>query len=73
VPRLKYAVALKLDTRTSPSQRTSVEEWIALAKMDQKVAKALRLVGTRELSWAELYKLYELVHSDIGDKMFANG
>lgn len=70
---IEIRCSVELETRTSPTQPTSVEEWVALAKMDQKVAKALRLVGTRELSWAELYKLYELVHSDVGDKMFSNG
>jgi hypothetical protein len=70
---IEIRCSVELDTRTSPTQPTSVEEWVALTKMNQKVAKTLRLLGTREQSWAELYKLYELVHSDVGDKMFADG
>jgi hypothetical protein len=70
---IEIRCSVELDTRTSPTQPTSVEEWVTLTKMDQQVAKALRLLGTREQSWAELYKLYELVHSDVGSKMFVDG
>jgi hypothetical protein len=65
--------SVELNTRTSPTQPTSVEEWVTLANTDQKAAKTLRLLGTREQSWAELYKLYEIVHSDVGNKVFENG
>ncbi len=65
--------SVELNTRTSTTQPTNVEEWVALANTDQKAAKALRLLGTREQSWTELYKLYEIVHSDVGNKVFENG
>lgn len=64
--------SVELNTRTSPTQPTNVEEWVGLTNTDQKAAKALRLLGTREQSWAELYKLYEIVYSDVGNKVFEN-
>lgn len=62
-----------LDTRSSPSDPTSAEEWVGLANKHEKVAKALRILGTREKSWVELYKLYEVVHSDVGSKIIDDG
>lgn len=70
---IEVRCSVELNTRTSPTQPTSVEEWVALANTDEKAAKALRLLGTREQSWAELYKVYEIVHSDAGNKIFENG
>ena len=64
---------VELDTRSSPTEPTSVEEWVGLANRDERVAKALRILGTRERTWAELYKLYEIVLVDIGDKIIVDG
>lgn len=64
---------LTLDTRSSPSEPTRVEEWVNLANKDEKVAKALRILGTREKSWVELYKLLEIVQSDVGHRIIGDG
>ena len=45
-----------------------------LAANDDQVAKALRLRADDDLGWVELYRIYEVVDSDIGrSKIVANG
>jgi hypothetical protein len=45
-----------------------------LAANDDRVAKALRLRDHDDLGWVELYRIYEVVDSDIGrSKIVANG
>ena len=43
-----------------------IPSWLALATTDDAVAKALRLYDEDSLGWVELYRLYEVIESDIG-------
>ncbi len=51
-----------------------IRAWVALAKADGAVAKALRLRDDDSRGWVELYRLYEVIESDIGRPVIvANG
>lgn len=41
--------------------------WIDVAERDANVASVLRLLGTKELDWVNLYRIYEVIKSDVGD------
>jgi hypothetical protein len=43
-----------------------IPSWLALATTNDAVAKALRLYDEDSLGWVELYRLYEVIESDIG-------
>ena len=43
-----------------------VPDWVRLALADHKVAKAMRLFGSREHDWVSLYRLYEVIEEDVG-------
>jgi len=43
-----------------------VPGWVRLGLTNQKVAKALRLFGTDEHNWVNLYRLYEVIEDDVG-------
>lgn len=38
-----------------------------LAQSDPRVKKVLRLIGSRELDWVTLYRIYEVIEKDVGD------
>jgi hypothetical protein len=45
-----------------PVHRSTLEEQIvAIAGTNERVEKALRLFGTRELDWVNLYRIYEVI------------
>ena len=44
----------------------NVPGWVKLSLLDSKVAKALRLFGTEEHDWVNLYRVYEVIEEDIG-------
>jgi hypothetical protein len=48
----------------NPADR--VPSWVNLGLGNQKVAKALRLLGTEEHDWVSLYRLYEVIEGDVG-------
>jgi hypothetical protein len=51
-----------------------IPPWLALATTDDAVAKALRLRDDESLGWVELYRIYEVIESDVGGSaMVANG
>lgn len=51
-----------------------IPSWLALATTDDAVAKALRLRDEDSLGWVELYRIYEVIESDIGrSAILANG
>lgn len=58
------------DQETKP---TIPDLYVAIAQRDPKVAKALRLLGFEESSWPSLYKIFEVIQSDVGGKMYENG
>jgi len=46
----------------------NLESWVRLAQRDGNVAKALRIITSRELNPVNLYKLYEIVRDDVGNE-----
>lgn len=51
-----------------------VDRLLKLASNDDRVAKALRLRDDDDPGWVELYRIYEVVDSDVGrSKIVANG
>jgi hypothetical protein len=52
---------------------TAVDEWTALSKEDDKVRKAFVLFGNNDHSWDNLFKIFEIIESDVGGKMISNG
>jgi len=40
---------------------------VKLGFSNEKVAKALRLFGTKEHDWVGLYRLYEVIEEDVGN------
>jgi hypothetical protein len=43
-----------------------ITEWLPLIQRDPLVAKALRLRDEHSLNWVELYRIYEVIESDVG-------
>lgn len=53
--------------------RGFLARWIAHAERSERAAKALRLWGTGEFSWVNLYRIYELIRADLaGGKELEN-
>jgi hypothetical protein len=51
-----------------------IRAWVSLARTDVAVAKALRLRDDNSRGWVELYRLYEVIESDMGrGAIVANG
>lgn len=48
------------------------ESWVMLAKQDKNVAKVLRFFS-KELTWDNLYKIWEAMEEDQGNKIFLKG
>lgn len=49
--------------------------WIKTAQINKTVAIVFRLIGASDLNWIDLYKVYEIIKSDVGskDKIADNG
>lgn len=47
--------------------------WAAIAKDDEKVRQALRFWVKGSENWADLYKVHEVIESDVGDAIYTNG
>ena len=46
--------------------------WVVLAATDDKVAQALRLWGRGSDDWVKLFKLLEIIESDVGGAIYSN-
>lgn len=76
---VKDTVSLKI-TRSDGSIEVvnpadKVPDWINTALKNPNVAKALRLLGIYEHDWVSLYRLYEVIETDVGgtDKIASEG
>jgi len=49
------------------NQADPIPNWLDLAVQNDRVAKALRLMATEGNSWSGLYKIFEVIESDVGD------
>lgn len=45
-----------------------VREWIRLADRDSNVATLFRLIAGKSLDWVGLYRIYEVILKDVGNK-----
>lgn len=52
----------------STTQKDALESFLEIARKDSGVEKALRIYGSREHSWSNLYIIYEIIEADIGGK-----
>lgn len=43
-----------------------IPSWITTAQHDTNIAKALRLFGNENQDWVNLYRIYEVIESDVG-------
>ena len=59
--------------RTVESAPLLIESWTHLSCTDEKVAKTLRMLGSRELNWDNLYKVLEIIQSDVGSRITVEG
>jgi hypothetical protein len=70
------ATLIKPDGTVEKSQPQPIklfEHGFSIAKKDKNVAEALRIFGNLENNWVNLYKIYEIVLSDVGGKIYQNG
>jgi hypothetical protein len=62
------------DGTTEQSKGPSpAESQLAIAQLDAKVAKALRIFGSREHNWHNLSNIFEVVQSDVGGQITKAG
>ena len=47
--------------------------WAAIAKDDDKVRQALRFWVNAHDNWGNLYKILEIIESDVGSSIYSNG
>ncbi|HXQ72429.1 MAG TPA: hypothetical protein VN844_18175 [Pyrinomonadaceae bacterium] len=52
----------------SATQKYALEGFLEIARKDSRVEKALRIYGSREHSWSNLYIIYEIIEADVGGK-----
>lgn len=60
------AVVVRADGDPQPPPPPRARTWAALASTDPAVSDALRLLGSVELDYVALYKLFEIVRDDSG-------
>jgi hypothetical protein len=61
------ATVIKADGATDKSpQKATFESFFELSRADTKVKKALRIYGSREHTWSNLYIILEIIESDVG-------
>ena len=61
---------VRVKTVASPEakgERPPPERWVELALREETVARALRMLS-RDTSWSDLYKVYEIVRHDVGGR-----
>ena len=49
------------------------KDWATLAQHDEAVARALQLWGNGPMDWVNLYRMFEVVESDVGGQMYQAG
>ena len=54
--------------KTSSEPESLLQLWCKMAMQDEKVKKVLRIYGSRQHDWHNLYNLYEVIEEDIGSK-----
>jgi len=59
--RAKASFTLLSESGVRIDPPSPVQSWLDLAKSDKDVADAIRLAPSRESSWVELYRLYEVI------------
>jgi hypothetical protein len=64
----KLTVNGKEETRQIPRPAL----WAAIAKDDEKIRQALRLWVKGSENWADLYKVLEVIQSDVGGAIYTN-
>jgi hypothetical protein len=60
-------------TSEQSTQPPAAESQLAIAQRDPKVAKALRIFGSREHDWHNLNNIFEVVQSDVGGQITKAG
>ena len=58
------------EEKLQPQPIKLLEHGFLVAKKDKNVAEALSIFGNLENNWANLYKIYEIVLSDVGGKIY---
>lgn len=63
------ATVIKADGPIDNStQKSTFESFFELSQADTEVEKALRIYGSREHTWSNLYIIYEIIEFDVGGK-----
>lgn len=60
-----YPAAITGGEQTAP-EPPRARDWHALSATDANVRDALRILGTGDLDWIGLYKVYEIIRHDVG-------
>lgn len=68
------ATVIRADgTVDDSTQKSTFESFLEIARKDADVEKALRIYGSREHSWSNLYVIYEIIEADVGGKKVIAG
>jgi hypothetical protein len=67
------AAQLTVNGKEEISQVPRIALWAPIAKDDEKVRQALRLWVKGSENWAELYKVLEIILSEVGGAIYSNG
>src|SRR5688572_5323163 len=62
------SVTLLTDDGHLPKAPSDESRFLGIAAGDSSVHEALTLLGTGELDWSRLYKVYEIIRDDLGDQ-----
>lgn len=61
------ATVIKADgTIDTSNKKSTFESFFELSRVNTEVEKALRIYGSREHTWSNLYIIYEIIESDAG-------
>ena len=62
------ATVVKADGSIDISTQSTFESFLQIARREASIEKALRIYGSREHSWSNLYIIYEIIESSAGGK-----
>lgn len=62
---MRDSVGATIDGR-EVHQADPIPDWIKVAQSNKNVAKVLRLIGNFGYDWVNLYRIYEIIESDVG-------
>lgn len=65
---IKFKVSKADGTIITSNEPNYINSTIDLAVSDSNVEKALRIFGSQEQNWSNLYKIYEIIDGDVGGK-----